>query len=342
MFAGTIVLFVLLGLIIYSIDPLQQYREAKFYKPYFSNQRYMNPGVAKNYQYDSVIVGTSMTENFIPSYMDSILGWKSVKLPMNGGSAYELSQVMKTVLEAGKAKNILFGLDVFSFKGSVDRVRYVELPYYLYDTNYWNDYHYLFNINILIKEILFKLIPSNILGINKDRLHKENPYFHYEKYKQCGQGDIFKNTAALTKLSNRNGDFSLEKFEKNFDVNILPLMQSNQDVTFHIFYPPYSILTWLVIDKEGWFEDAMMLKRHILEQTAGMTNVKIYDFQSAKNITHDFSNYRDFSHYCEPINREIIDAIDQNRYIQNLKNINAYINSLDLQVSDAKKKELLQ
>jgi len=73
------------------IDPLQQYRQASFYKPYFSNQRFMNPGMVKTADYNTLIIGTSTSENFVPEEVNKTLNIISLKVPFNGGTAYEFN-----------------------------------------------------------------------------------------------------------------------------------------------------------------------------------------------------------------------------------------------------------
>ena len=61
------------GVINFLLDPFQQYRKANFYKPIYDNERYLNPGLAKTYDYNQVIIGSSMTENFLLSDAKDIL-----------------------------------------------------------------------------------------------------------------------------------------------------------------------------------------------------------------------------------------------------------------------------
>lgn len=48
------------------IDPFEVYHKATAFIPPITNgtQLYSNAGIAKNYAYDSVVIGSSMTENF--------------------------------------------------------------------------------------------------------------------------------------------------------------------------------------------------------------------------------------------------------------------------------------
>lgn len=51
------------------IDPFQVYHLATRYMPPIDNttQVYANAGIARSYDYDSAVVGTSVTENFRPT-----------------------------------------------------------------------------------------------------------------------------------------------------------------------------------------------------------------------------------------------------------------------------------
>ena len=53
----------------YAVDPFEQYRESAIL-PLYDQESYNNPGIAKNYDYDAVILGTSMVEMSHPSVID--------------------------------------------------------------------------------------------------------------------------------------------------------------------------------------------------------------------------------------------------------------------------------
>lgn len=56
------------------IDPFEVYHKATAFIPPITNgtQLYSNAGIAKNYAYDSVVIGSSMTENFRPSQLNRL------------------------------------------------------------------------------------------------------------------------------------------------------------------------------------------------------------------------------------------------------------------------------
>ena len=62
------------------VDPFEIYHQATLFVPPITNgtQNYANAGIAKSYEYDSVVIGSSMTENFRPSQLDALLGGRFV------------------------------------------------------------------------------------------------------------------------------------------------------------------------------------------------------------------------------------------------------------------------
>ena len=67
----TVALLIVCGSAIFAIDPYYHY-----HTPWFGLQatpfqeRYCNAGLAEHFDYDSVIIGSSMTENFRASWFD--------------------------------------------------------------------------------------------------------------------------------------------------------------------------------------------------------------------------------------------------------------------------------
>ena len=66
------------------VDPYFHYHKPL---PYFSytldNERYQNDGILRHFDYDAVITGSSMTENFKPSELDELFGVNAVKVPFS-------------------------------------------------------------------------------------------------------------------------------------------------------------------------------------------------------------------------------------------------------------------
>ena len=76
--------FLLLSSIVIFVDPFQIYRLADLYRPPIDNttQVYSNAGIVRNFEYDSAIVGTSVTEN-LPQYASR--RWAKSIFPISSG-----------------------------------------------------------------------------------------------------------------------------------------------------------------------------------------------------------------------------------------------------------------
>lgn len=330
-----------LSAINYIVDPSQQYRVKTFYPISFDikDQRYKNAGLSKNFEYDSLILGTSMTENFLINKVEKSLNFnKLIKLSISGGSAKEQSTTLRTAIDNNKnLKNVLWGLDTLSFIGNPNKLKYGpnSFPFYLYDNNKLNDYKYLISIDTLKKSINI-LLKINNEDSNYDFntmyqwQHKEEKEFKIENVYKAWE----KREAEFNKNSISEQKFNYLK--KSFDVNFLLLIQNNPQINFTIFFPPYSILTFKTFEEQNLILDILEFKKYIYNSLLSYQNVKIYDFQTEKSITHNLNNYKDLSHYHQKVNYWMIEQIEKNKYLITKENFNNYLENLEKQILEYK------
>ncbi|MEP7157636.1 MAG: hypothetical protein ABI905_17770, partial [Betaproteobacteria bacterium] len=93
--AAVLVMLCAIALLNWRVDPFQQYRLAGKDHVRFLRvlQRYINPGVAKNADYDFVITGSSLMENYDLADVDQRCHAKSVNLAMAAMSAFEQRKI---------------------------------------------------------------------------------------------------------------------------------------------------------------------------------------------------------------------------------------------------------
>ena len=64
----TLIIIILFGISTYCIDPLVQYgKGGDRFTYWMSSEMYTNPGIAKNYEYDAVIVGSWLRIMMLPN-----------------------------------------------------------------------------------------------------------------------------------------------------------------------------------------------------------------------------------------------------------------------------------
>lgn len=335
-------IIILYGVLVFILDPLQQYRKASFYKPHFRNQRYINPGLAKNYTYDTVIIGTSMSENFLPSDIDHMFNTETLKLSIEGSTGYEQNQILNVALKTKKVKNVFWVIDLLTFEGEKMRIKNGDraLPFYLYDDSIWNDYKYLINIDML-KKYGIKIFLGNVFGINKHAVPLERFQYWGDSFKD-NKGKLLKEANLISVASIHSAeifnlnDSYLSELKESFDYNVFDFVSSHKKVNFNIIFPPYSALFWVREKKNNKFESLIALKQYIVKKTKNNNNVKIYDFQNVKSIIYNFSNYRDYSHYSSEINDYMLHSIQNESHRITAGNVDKRIESLKNSINNFK------
>lgn len=314
-----ILMIIILGIIFiggvsYIVDPYQQYRVPKFYKMVNLNSsaRFLNPGLIKNRDYESIIVGSSMMENMAPKFIEEKLKLYPVKQTFSGATSKEINILLNYIYSLKKVKNIIYGLDILVYFDDKDYTK-IQMPLYLYDNNRYNDYNYLLSFDTYryIAIILLK-------NLKKDTIEIDDLY-SWDKNIKYSKEDVLKNYKKNQKeiLNFNINEELLKRMMNNFEKNTLDVIRD--DIQYIIIFPPYSILTYTNINEIGTF---LKFKKKVIDKLLELKNIQIYDFQYVDEITFDLDNYKDFSHYSPKISNLLIEYISEKRYKVNSKKEN--------------------
>jgi hypothetical protein len=304
----------------YIIDPFQHYRKASIYSfDYSGDQKYLNPGLAKNYDFNSIIIGTSMTENFTLDKTKNFMN-VPIKLSIAGGKSHEFKQILDIAFSNHKIETVLFGLDVYSFFNVKELNN--DLPNYLYDNNLFNDYKYLLSLDTLKRSV--KVIFSKNNDINKIKDNYNHMFEWQNNYqKNFNLENVINNWKSRDiKFNHKKTSWNLQQLETNFDNNLYKILVENKNTKFIIFFPPYSILTYKDWQEKESLDTILKFKEYIYNKLVFLENVNLYDFQIAKDVTHNLANYKDITHYSQNINFWIIEQIDDGNFLLNSENKN--------------------
>lgn len=322
---------------VFLVDPLQYYRVSG-YEPYFSTeQRYQNPGLAKNYDYNSVIVGTSMSENFIPSHFDSTFNVKTLKLAMSGATAKEQSHITQLAIKTGKVENIFWEIHFDSLRGESQRLRANStFPLHFYDEKILNELSYLFNITNLKHSITAIKADFNLIAKNNDldMLNNWNEE-HQDNFSRKVVIDDYQKSISNPPSWDPN-EFNLKPLIDSFNVNILEVVRDNPTIEFHFYYPPYSILYYRWHDEiDSKIVDNMLeFKKIAFDKLNEYPNVKVSDFQHDQPTTSNLDNYRDLGHYSEEINDFMMNSMFKEDFLVTTENVDRNINMLAKQIKE--------
>ena len=304
-----------IGLFNYIIDPFQHYRKSTFYQAPYINSRYLIAGMVKNFSYDSLIIGTSIAENFHLREVSDMLSFSNpIKLTVGGGSVFDEATVLKTAISTGKVKQVLFALDIFCLRS--DPKAY-PLPGYLYDNNILNDYHYLFNLGTLKRSLtypFFQLAFKNHPRMDYMRMfewqHKMSP----QQFSSTKVINAYQTARTRLALNFPPQLSSYHYMRNNFDHLILPLIKQNNTIHFTIFFPPYSILEHKLLIENKQLETYLKIKTYISKQLLLLANVRLFDFQTEEAITYNLDNYMDTRHYHQRINHWMLEQMKDDYY----------------------------
>ena len=325
-------LFVFAAVMLF-LDPVLNYGPEKVNMPYYHYTTiYTNPGIAKHYEYDSVMVGTSIIQNTDVDLCDELWRCNMVRLPYSGGTSYDMKSILDICFDSGNSiKTVYWELDQFQLMSSATEHRY-PVPEYLYNYSWTDDLSYLLNLDVMYHYGL-----NNVLGALRGQ---KSP----AERRGITFGGNYSKAAALSSYTRPEKSETISAFygtalETKVDANlnnILSVVKQHPDTEFVFFMPPFSVLYWDKEVRKGTFEATMDATQYALEKLVEHENVTVYYYQGEQEIISDLDHYKDYSHYGNWINDLLTQYIAEGRnqvtnenfreYIQEMKE---YIYSID-------------
>ena len=311
------------------VDPFQIYRQAHFYTFKAQDQRYLNIGLAKNYPYETLLIGSSMVETISLQDIKQYGSFsKPIKLTFEGGHLKEITSLLQLAITNNKnLKTIIIGVDLFAFSAPTEPI---YIPTYLYNSYIYDDVYYLLNFKVFSKSLQNITVPYDKAKLSEtlNTLYSWQPTFQnsftlqnvYNSY--CFHKNLVDKEDKINYLRHNNR----QVLQNNFSFLLLPILKQNPNIQFYLFYTPSSILSFKLLQQEGGLREYQELKRYIFEHTKSLTNVKIYDFQIADEIILNLHNYKDIGHYNQNVNKWILKQLQNNTYLVTSNNIDSFLN----------------
>lgn len=310
-----IISFILLviGLLTFIIDPYFHYHQpldSLQYPLTNDRQRYVNDGILRNFDYDAVIIGSSMTENFKSSQLDELFHTRSVKVPNSGTTYRETKDNIKTAIQNQEnLKMVVMCADLLRLYDDKDLLRtdLGDYPTYLYDDNYFNDVNYLLNKDTILNDIgkVFRHTLSGQTTTSFDEYSNISKNYVYGKSTVDTTYTRLEKTAPNPEAMQSQASY----VEDNVTQNIVVLAQENPDIDFYIFFPPYSIYFWDDMNQRGlidWQFDNLEYAAKLMLQC---DNIHLFSFYDRYDITCNLDHYKDTMHYSEAINETILNCM---------------------------------
>lgn len=327
--------FICCAAFVITIDPYLHYRipnNGLNYNLKTSSQRYNNDGLIRYYDYDAVITGTSMTENFSTSEFNEIFGTNSIKIPFAGGSYKEVNNVCARALEIHPdTKIILRSLDLSKLVNDKNASRYSEDLEYLYNNELLDDVNYWLNKMTILEGCMLDVVYYSVR--TKETF---SDAFSFDEYSAWYQGTSFDRESVLAsynRLEKSAAKFKLTDEEKeiifeNVTQNITELASEYPDTRFLLFFPPYSICYWDSLVREGKLEWEIEAQRVAIEEILKYDNIELYSFCNIFEVVCDLNNYKDAGHYSEKINSQMLGWMHEGEYRLTWDNYEGYLKEI--------------
>ena len=296
--SAILILLLLTAALVIFVDPFFQYHAPLEGFPYLvDNQLCQNPGMAKNMEYDSVLLGSSMTVNFNANWFEELMGLDTIKLCYSGAYPKDQANIMDIIFDSGhQVEAVFLGVDVMTYTGGVDETKY-PIPEYLYDENYLNDVRYIYNKDVVLNYILRPLADPE----KTDLATVYQSWWTDEYYNIQWVMHNYEPPDPVEEEMPR--DAYIEGTDRNLQINLCPYIEQNPNTTFYIFFPPYSILYWNDVIQENHLEATMAEYQYIADTVLAYDNVRVFFFPDQEQIVTDLNNYADYTHYHSDINR---------------------------------------
>lgn len=318
----------LVVMVVWFFDPFYQY-----HKPFFGMKAVLNdrdnqvPGSIRTFDYDAVLVGSSVAECFDTGYLDEQFGCTTLKVIKASGTTADLLYYMDMVHDNQEINTVFYCLDISVFMYSTETELITDkYPRYLHTKNILDDWKYVFN-----KDVLFEIIPKN-LALAKAGRNVGGDAYNWSRDKEFG-AEAVKRAYEKPEVNAEPKDFSedISIIEANI-ANLCNEVESHPDITYYFCMPAYSMAWWDCSVASGLYEEYIYEIRNSVSALLEYDNVYVYDYQVWEDVVCDLDNYMDMIHYTPAVNQMMLEAMvnDENRVTR--ENLEYYIEKTESMV----------
>ncbi len=335
----TIALICCIAIYIFLKDPLQIWHKNFIGKTKYAHARLAIKAFIRDYDFDSVIVGNSHSENTSSKNASKLLGGKFFNLSISGSTMYEKKMILNYLFKYRDIKKVIYIIDSHYLNLENEHESYPISTYgFLYNDNPIDDYKIYLNDKFMPCALGFTKCTNSIKDIDRpyawfeDEIHARRfgGFDKWLKYKDDSQ--ISANFKTILDIAKQIPEISIDEeykrsLHKYLDENLLEVVASNPKVEFYIIIPPVSDLSLAISIRSDVFYKEEALLRYLVENENKYPNMKIFAFENLKEITN-IKNYKDLTHYTADTNDFILESLRKNEHLINKNNVNQYINAV--------------
>ena len=287
---------------------------------------------------------------FVRDDIDRILGVKSLKLAMSGSSSREQTFVLAAAMARGP-KRVIWEVDDWIFHDTPDIDANPHLPADLYRGNAKGIASYLLSgamareslwmaarsipllgpvLVRLTSEALFKFPLSRVDDINTLQASDDVGSIYNARRAIAAFRYITDPVRSKYLLDDTDYDMKVRVFERD----AIGLISANPDVAFDIYLPPYSILQWVALRETSpeTLQSVYAFSDYFCRRLVDFRNVRLFDFRSLSEVTHDLNNYSDVIHHSPDIDIKILAWLARGQHRVDRAQPTAHLDQLKAQV----------
>lgn len=299
-----VTVFVLVIGVVVLFDPFYVYHKPlPGLKAVLNDKEYQCVGTLRNFDYDTLIVGSSVCENYNNHWFDEGFNCTSIKAIRSYGATADLTYLVDIAYENHDIKNIFYNIDPSSlYSEPVTTYESTGCPIYLYDKNVFNDFEYLLN-----KDVLFEKIPMEIAKSFSS--YDEGDSYNWAQWKTFHHLMCMTMYDRLDEVSPMQDVHMYDDLARTNTQMIVSMVEAHPETRFYFFFSPYSMCWWDNSYRTGERDAVLSAEEICIRELLKLNNAEVFYYQDDEDIITNLDNYMDTIHFSKEINYYICDKL---------------------------------
>ncbi len=318
------------------VDPYFHYHKPiKGLENLGGESRWLNDGLIRHFDYETMLSGTSLDENLDFNYFEELFETSAIKTTYPGAKIPELAYgIRKACEENDNLRNVFMSISC----GNQVNYEYddwthegLEFPDFLYDDNVLNDWPYLLNFKTFAR--CFKNIRAAVthtnLGFDAWGRREDESYGKEVVLNEYRRLETIRDSKIVSETDR-------QRIRKNININLVSVAQEYPNVTFYYYIPPKAITWWDNMYRNGALNLLYEEIEIVFEELLQCDNIKVFYFLNETEIAEELDNFKDSVHYGSWVNdmmmekmKEGENLVTSENYLKMLQDTMDYYNSYD-------------
>ena len=297
-FIRTLILLAAVIAVVVIFDPFYQYHKPlPGLKAVLTDKEYQCIGTLRTFDYDALIVGSSVCENYNNYWFDEGFGCRTIKAIRSYGATADLCYLLDNAYASNDLKYVFYNIDPSSLSASTEPTyESTGCPMYLYDRNLLNDYPYVLNKDVLMEKLPYMLAYSFIGDYN------EGDSYNWAQWKSFNRDMATGLYIRLSDVKDMQPEtINSEELAGNIAL-LTAQVEAHPETTFKFFFSPYSMLWWDNAYRSGERDAVIYNEKQAIGTLLQYDNVEVYFYQDDEAIITNLDNYMDIIHFSKDIN----------------------------------------